>query len=254
MNTKAPPPIIGVSGCRKDINGFDYDSAPHLFVDALEKACGAVPLIIPTLGDALDRETLIRHVDGILFTGSVSNVEPHHYDGPDSVEGTVHDPYRDATTLPLIREAVDAGVPVLCVCRGFQELNVAYGGSLYQRVFEEPGLLDHRSDPEQPMEVRFDLAHDLSLVEDGFFAHLAGATKIEVNSLHGQGINRLGEGLTVEATAPDGLVEGLTVTGARRFAAGAQWHPEYRVMDNPFSRALFGAFGDDARKKAAGSP
>ena len=108
MNTKSPPPIIGVSGCRKDIDGYDYDSAPHMFIDALEQACGAVPLIVPTLGVALDRKTLIDHVDGLLFTGSVSNVEPHHYDGPDSVEGTAHDPHRDATTLPLIVEAVEA--------------------------------------------------------------------------------------------------------------------------------------------------
>jgi len=252
MNSKSPPPIIGVSGCRKVIEGYDYDSAPHLFVDALEKACGAVPLIVPTLGAALDRQTLLRHVDGLLFTGSVSNVEPHHYDGPDSVEGTAHDPHRDATTLPLIREAVDAGVPILCICRGFQELNVAYGGSLHQRVFEVPGLLDHRSNPELPIDERFAVAHEMNLVEGGFFAGLAGATKIDVNSLHGQGIERPGDGLSVQAIAPDGLIEGLCVSGARRFAAGVQWHPEFNVMENPFSRALFAAFAKSAREKAAG--
>ncbi|MBC8268535.1 MAG: gamma-glutamyl-gamma-aminobutyrate hydrolase family protein [Rhodospirillaceae bacterium] len=253
MKTKSPPPIIGVSGCRKDIDGYDYDSAPHMFVDALEKACGAVPLIVPTLGAALDRKTLIAHVDGLLFTGSVSNVEPHHYDGPDSVEGTAHDPHRDATTLPLIVEAVEAGVPIFCICRGFQELNVAYGGSLHQRVFEVPGLLDHRSDRTQPMDIRFDLAHEMSLVEDSYFAALAGSTTIMVNSLHGQGIERVGDGLSVQAIAPDGLVEGLTVNGARRFAAGVQWHPEFKVMDNSFSRALFEAFAESAREKAAES-
>ena len=252
MNSNSPPPIIGVSGCRKVIDGYDYDSAPHMFVDALEKACGAVPLIVPTLGAALDRQTLIRHVDGLLFTGSVSNVEPHHYDGPDSVEGTAHDPHRDATTLPLIREAVDAGVPILCICRGFQELNVAYGGSLHQRVFEVPGLLDHRSNPELPIDEQFGVAHQISLVEDGIFAALAGATKIDVNSLHSQGIKRLGDGLSVQAIAPDGLIEGLSVSGARRFAAGVQWHPEFKVMENPFSRALFVAFAKAAREKAAG--
>jgi len=252
MNSKSPPPIIGVSGCRKVIDGYHYDSAPHMFVDALEKACGAVPLIVPTLGAALDRQTLIRHVDGLLFTGSVSNVEPHHYDGPGSVEGTAHDPHRDATTLPLIREAVDAGVPILCICRGFQELNVAYGGSLHQRVFEVPDLLDHRSNPELPIDERFGMAHEMSLVEGGLFAALAGATKIDVNSLHGQGIDSLGNGLSIEAIAPDGLIEGLSVSGARRFAAGVQWHPEFKVMDNPFSRALFQAFAKAAREKAAG--
>jgi len=251
MNSKSPPPIIGVSGCRKDIDGYDYDSAPHDFIEALEKVCGAVPLIVPTLGEALDRETLIAHVDGLLFTGSLSNVEPYHYDGPGSVEGTAHDPYRDATTLPLIREAVAAGVPILCICRGFQELNVAYGGSLHQRVFEVPGLLDHRSKPELPMDERFAAVHSMSLTEDGLLAELAGSTNIEVNSLHAQGVERVGEGLSVQAIAPDDLIEGLTVTDARRFAVGVQWHPEFKVMENPFSRALFEAFGQDARDKSA---
>jgi putative glutamine amidotransferase len=250
MTSNFPPPVIGVSGCRKDIDGFDYDSAPHLFINAVEKACGALPLIIPTLGDALDRETLIKHVDGLLFTGSVSNVEPYHYDGADSMEGTVHDPYRDATTLPLIREAIDAGVPVLCICRGFQELNVAFGGSLHQRVFEQPGLLDHRSDPDQSWEERFALAHEVDLVEDGFFAHLAQSTRINVNSLHGQGINRLADGLTIEAIAPDGLIEGVTVNNVRRFAVGVQWHPEWQVMESHFGRALFSAFARAARERA----
>jgi putative glutamine amidotransferase len=251
MNSKSPPPIIGVSGCRKDIDGYEYDSAPHMFIEALEKACGAVPLIVPTLGAALDRKTLLAHVDGMLFTGSVSNVEPHHYDGPDSVEGTAHDPYRDATTLPLIREAVEAGVPILCICRGFQELNVAYGGSLHQRVFEVPGLLDHRSNPKVPILERFGTAHKMTLVEGGFFAGLVGSTEIEVNSLHGQGVDRLGDGLIVQAIAPDGMIEGLSVNGARRFAAGVQWHPEFKVMENPFSRALFGAFEEAARNNAS---
>lgn len=251
MKTNTPPPIIGVSGCRKDINGFDYDSAPHIFLDVLEKACGAVPLVVPTLGDALDRKALLDHVDGLLFTGSVSNVEPHHYDGPESEEGTVHDPHRDATTLPLIREAVEAGVPILCVCRGFQELNVAFGGALHQLVHELPGYLDHRSDPEQTWEERFDFAHDMTLVEDGYFAGLFGDTKIRVNSLHAQGVDRVADSLTVEAIAPDGLVEGLTVTGAKRFAAGVQWHPEWLAMDNPVSMALFGAFGESARDRAS---
>lgn len=246
MNSISPPPIIGVSGCRKDIDGYEYDSAPHMFIDALEKACGAVPLIVPTLGAALDRQTLLAHVDGLLFTGSVSNVEPHHYDGPASIEGTAHDPHRDATTLPLIREAVAAGVPILCICRGFQELNVAYGGSLHQRVFEVPGLLDHRRDQTLPINESFGMAHEVTLVEDGLFAGLAGSTRIEVNSLHGQGIDRLGDGLSVQATAPDGIIEGVCVDGARRFAAGVQWHPEFNVMEDPFSLALFSAFAADA--------
>ena len=252
MSTKHLPPIIGVSGCRKDIDGIDYDSAPHIFVEGLEKACGAVPLVVPTLGDALDRKSLLKHVDGLLFTGSVSNVEPHHYDGPNSKEDTIHDPYRDATTLPLIRDAVEAGIPILCVCRGFQELNVAFGGTLHQHVNEVEGMLDHRSNPDQTWEERFDFAHDVTLTEGGVFAQWAGTTEMTVNSLHGQGVDRLAERLQQEAVAPDGLIEAATVKEARRFAAGVQWHPEWRIMENPFSLKLFRAFVDSARDKAAG--
>lgn len=242
-------PIIAVSGCRFVYDGFEHDGVPQVYIEALEQICGALPLVIPTLGGRLDRRALLEHVDGLLFTGSASNVEPYHYGGDDSAEGTLHDPYRDATTLPLIREAVAAGLPVLCVCRGFQELNVAYGGSLHQRVHELPGFMDHRSNPEETWEQRFGPAHEVSLTEGGRFAALAGATRITVNTVHGQGIDRLGDGLTVEATAPDGLIEAATVDGARSFAAGVQWHPEWRATENAFSRALFTAFGEAARNR-----
>ena len=250
MSKNVTPPIIGLSGCRNTIHGHEIDSTSHYFVEAVDQACGAIPMIIPALGDALDRQTLLRRVDGLIFTGSASNVEPFHYDGPESADGTDHDPDRDATTLPLIRDAVDAGVPILCVCRGFQELNVAFGGSLHQRVFEVPGLMEHRSDPDGTWDERYGPAHKMSLVEDGFFAQLAGTTDIVVNSLHGQGVDRLADGLNLEATAPDGMIEGATVKGARRFVAGVQWHPEFGVMENDFSRVLFGAFADSARENA----
>ncbi len=146
MSNKTHPPLIGVSGCRKNVDGQDFDCAGRKYTRAIELACNAVPLIIPTTGDELDRESLLERVDGLLFTGSLSNVEPHHYEGGDSEDGTLHDPHRDATTLPLIRDAVAAGVPVLCICRGFQEINVAFGGTLHQRVHEIPGKLDHRED------------------------------------------------------------------------------------------------------------
>jgi len=177
-------------------------------------------------------------------------VEPHRYQGRPSDPGTLHDPARDATTLPLIRKAVEAGVPVFGICRGFQEMNVAFGGTLHQKLHEVPGFLDHRDDETQPLEVQYGPAHDLTLEPGGLLRSLASSDRVRVNSLHSQGIERLGGELTVEARAPDGVIEAFRVTRARRFALAVQWHPEWQVMSYPFSRALFAAFGEASRERA----
>ena len=186
-----------------------------------------------------------------LFTGSPSNVEPHLYEGAPSAPGTLHDPARDATTLPLIRKAVRAGVPVFGICRGFQEMNVAFGGTLHQRLHEVPGHLDHRDDETQPLEVQYGPAHDVTLEPGGVLRALALSDTIQVNSLHNQGIDRLGAELAVEARAPDGVIEAFRVRDAQRFALAVQWHPEWKVMSNPFSRALFAAFGQASHERAS---
>ncbi len=246
----APPPLIGVSGCRKQIGEQEFDAASHRYVQAIEQACGAVPLIVPTLGDVLDRKALLNRLDGLLFTGSPSNVEPHHYQGTASDADTLHDPHRDATTLPLIIEAVSAGVPVFCICRGFQEMNVAYGGTLHQKVQNLAGKRDHRENPDDPFEARFRPVHDMNLQPGGVIAGLSGTLTVSVNSLHAQGIDQLGNGLNVEATAPDGLIEGISVANAKSFALAVQWHPEWAVMDNPFYLSLFTAFADACRARS----
>jgi len=215
----------------------------------IEAACGA-PLLIPALAEELRFEELLERLDGLLFTGSVSNVEPHHYQGPPSLPGTLHDPARDATTLPLIRKAVEVGVPVFGICRGFQEMNVAFGGTLHQRVHEVPGHLDHRDDESQPLEVQYGPAHEVALEPGGLLRRISGEECVRVNSLHSQGIERLGSALSVEARAPDGLIEAFRVTRASGFALAVQWHPEWQVMSNPFSRALFAAFGAAAAERA----
>ncbi|HVH83507.1 MAG TPA: gamma-glutamyl-gamma-aminobutyrate hydrolase family protein, partial [Steroidobacteraceae bacterium] len=166
-----------------------------------------------------------------------------------SAPGTLHDPARDATTLPLIRHAVDSGVPVLGICRGFQEMNVAFGGTLHQRLHEVPGLLDHRDDESQPLEVQYGPAHDVTLEPGGVLRSLADGDRIRVNSLHSQGIERLGAPLAVEARAPDGVIEAFRVRAAASFALAVQWHPEWQVMTNPFSRVLFAAFGKAAAER-----
>jgi putative glutamine amidotransferase len=227
-----------------------FHVAAEKYARALLEAADALPMVIPSLGAELRSVELLERLDGLLFTGSPSNVEPHHYAGPPSVPGTLHDPARDATTLPLIRAAVERGVPVLGICRGFQEVNVAFGGSLHQRVHEVPGYLDHRDDERQPLEVQYGPAHEVTLEPNGLLSGLAGAERVRVNSLHWQGIERLGPGLLVEARAPDGLIEAFRVAQAPSFALAVQWHPEWQVMSNPFSRALFAAFGAACRARS----
>ena len=221
------------------------------YARAVLDAAGAAPLLIPSLADELGFDELLQRLDGLLFTGSPSNVEPHLYAGAPSAPGTLHDPARDATTLPLIRKAVRAGVPVLGICRGFQEMNVAFGGTLHQRLHEVAGHLDHRDDETQPLEVQYGPAHDVTLEPGGVLRSLAASDRIQVNSLHNQGIDRLGAELAVEARAPDGVIEAFRVRDAQRFALAVQWHPEWKVMSNPFSRALFAAFGRASRERAS---
>jgi putative glutamine amidotransferase len=231
------------------IGPHPFHAVGEKYIAAVVQAADCLPLLIPVLETPLDVAEILARVDGIFFTGSPSNVEPSRYSGPASPPGTLHDPYRDATTLSLIPRAVASGVPVLGVCRGFQEMNVAMGGTLHQRVHEVAGLDDHREDKEQPLEVQYGPAHEVVLEPDSLLRRLAGQERVRVNSLHGQGVDRLGPDLGVEARATDGLVEAFRVKSAPNFALAVQWHPEWQVMSNPFSQALFAEFGRSARQR-----
>jgi putative glutamine amidotransferase len=246
----AARPLIGIPADRRMVGKHPFHMVGEKYVRAVLEAAGAAPLLIPALAEELCFTELLERLDGLVFTGSPSNVEPHHYQGTPSDPGTLHDPARDATTLPLIRQAVQTGVPVFGICRGFQEMNVAFGGTLHQKLHEVPGLLDHRDDETQPLEVQYGPAHEVTLEPGGVLRSLATGDRIRVNSLHSQGIERLGEGLAVEARAPDGVVEAFRVRTAARFALAVQWHPEWQAMSNPFSRALFAAFGRSATERA----
>jgi putative glutamine amidotransferase len=243
-------PLIGIPADRRMVGKHPFHMVGEKYARAVMEAAEAAPLLIPSLAEELGFEELLERLDGLLFTGSPSNVEPHHYQGTPSAPGTLHDPARDATTLPLIRKAVHAGVPVFGICRGFQEMNVAFGGTLHQRLHELPGHLDHRDDESQPLDVQYGPAHDVTLEPGGMLRSLANADRIQVNSLHNQGIDRLGSELAVEARAPDGVIEAFRVRAAARFALAVQWHPEWKAMSNPFSRALFAAFGRASRERA----
>ena len=243
-------PLIGIPADRRMVGLHPFHMAGEKYARAVLEAADALPLVIPAMAEELRLDDLLVRLDGILFAGSPSNVEPHHYQGSPSEPGTLHDPERDATTLPLIRKAVQAGVPILGVCRGFQEMNVAFGGTLHQKVHEVEGYSDHRDDESQPLEVQYGPAHDVTLEPGGLLRSLSQSDTLRVNSLHSQGVERLAPDLAVEARAPDGVVEAFRVPRARRFAVAVQWHPEWKVMDNPFSRALFAAFGAASRDRA----
>jgi putative glutamine amidotransferase len=247
-------PLVAIPTCFREVNERVMFTAVVRYPHAVVDAAGCLPMLIPSIGDKLDVDALLDTIDGLLLTGSPSNVEPYHYQGPPSREGTLHDPDRDATTLPLIREAVRRDLPVLAICRGIQELNVALGGTLHQRIQELPGGKVHRLGRTGPltMDERYGPCHPVTLAPDGFLYEIAGTTEIMVNSLHGQGVDQPAPRLRVEATAPDGLVEAVSLPGAR-FVVGVQWHPEYKPLNNPVSRALFGAFGDACRAVRAGN-
>jgi len=238
----------GIPACARMRNGLLWHETPARYAAALEGGAGAIPIMIPPAGEA--QRAVLDRVDGLLIPGSPSNVHPARYASGESLTPDLHDAARDATTLPLIRAALAKGMPVLAICRGLQELNVALGGTLHQRLHELPGRQDHRSG-EGPLERRYGPKHPVRL--SGMLARIIGATEITVNSLHGQAIDRLAPGLVVEAVAPDGTIEAVRVGHARGFAYGVQWHPEWRYLDDPASRALFGAFGEACRAYQRGT-
>ncbi len=257
MQTTAPLPLVAVPACMKEVGGQPFHAVGDKYVRALATASGVLPLVMPNLGDEVDMRQLLASIDGLMLTGSPSNVHPRHYGLAATPEAEPHDEARDAVTLPLIRAAIDGGVPLFCICRGFQELNVVLGGTLFARVHEQPGRLDHRSPNSGDMALDYAPRHALAMTPGGLLERILGKPATEVNSLHWQAVDRLAEGLTCEGRAPDGTIEAVSVTGAKAFALGVQWHPEYRVMDNPDSLALFAAFGaavrarQEARRRAA---
>lgn len=239
-------PLIGISCCTKlfGIYGMANHAASDTYIRATDLVVGGVPVLVPANGGACDIATLLARLDGIMLTGSRSNVHPAAYGGPAHPDGTPEDPNRDAVTLPLIRAAIAAGLPLLAICRGMQELNVALGGTLHQRLQDLPGRIDH-STPLQPNpRVRTGKAHAVRVVPGSWLHRVAEAREIAVNSLHNQGIDRLADGLVVEGTAPDGTIEAVRVAGARGFAVGVQWHPEYDWQRDAISRRIFEAFAD----------
>ncbi len=251
MNRDHSKPLIGVSACRKQIDPHPFNVVGEKYIDSVVDGADAMAMMIPPLGRRLDIEELLGRVDGLLLTGSPSNIEPQHYGGNNSVPP--HDPHRDATTLKLLRRAVERAIPLLAICRGCQEVNVAYGGTLHPQLDQVEGLIRHREDSTRPLDEQYAPTHKLELTDTGLLASLAGTTDVSVNSLHTQGVAKLGAGLVVEATAPDGLIEAFSVQGSVAFSLAVQWHPEWKVAENPFYLAIFRAFGTACRQRMSGA-
>lgn len=247
----ARPALIGVPSDRRQIGPHPFQAVGEKYVRAIIDAQVGVPLLIPSLDPPLELDALLPQFDGILLTGSPSNIEPHHYSDEPSWEGNLHDPHRDATTLSLVHVAVRHRIPLLAVCRGLQEVNVAFGGTLLQKVHETVGHHDHREDKTQPLDVQYAPAHAVALTPGGVLHEISGAGSVMVNSLHGQGIGRLGEGLAVEARAPDGLIEAVRLASDDTFLLAVQWHPEWKVRENPFYLGIFERFAQAVRARAA---
>lgn len=243
-------PFVGIPCDRKMLGVHPFHAVGEKYVKAVINGANGFPWLIPALGQTDEElDDIVSRLDGLLLTGSPSNIQPHHYKGGVVDPDDVCDPERDATTLKLIPKAMAAGIPILAICRGFQELNVVHGGSLHQKVHDQPGKMDHREDKKADVEVQYAPAHDLHIVEGGLLNKITGLTKARVNTVHGQGVNELGKDLIIEATAPDGLVEAFTSARAKEFLLAVQWHPEWKVTENPFYLAIFKAFGEACHKR-----
>ena len=245
-------PVVGIACDRRMIGDHAFHMVGEKYIAAVRDGVGAVPFLIPVLDPPIATADLLANLDGLLFTGSSSNVAPRHYGGAPPRERTLLDEARDAVTLPLMRAAESAAIPMFCICRGFQELNVAFGGTLHQDLHEVEGFSDHSvGDRKRSLEKQYGPAHEVRVAPGGVLETvLPGTPSFSVNSLHSQGIDRLAPPLRVEATAPDGAIEAVSMDRARAFLFGVQWHPEWKYAENPESKAIFSAFGAAVRHYA----
>ena len=247
MTTEGNRPLIGVISDRRMQGEHPFHMVGEKYLQALADGSDANPVALPSLAEGFDLLGIIDRLDGLFLTGSPSNLEPHHYLGEASEPGTWHDPERDLAALALIPAVIRAGMPLFAVCRGFQEVNVSFGGTLHQRVHEVPPFRVHKENPADPLDIQYGPSHQVEFVAGGVLQTITGQKGAIVNSLHSQAVDSLGDELEVEAWVEDGLVEAFTVRDAPGFTLGVQWHPEWKVLEDPVSEAIFRAFGDACR-------
>jgi putative glutamine amidotransferase len=249
-NPKRKPVVLMSMGTQAR-KGHDYQVMTHKYISPLVELSGCVPLLAPTCFGTEDLEQYLSMADGVYVTGAGSNIDPALYGQENQTPNKAQDQDRDHFDLPLIRAALAKGLPLLGICRGMQELNVALGGDIHQKLYEVEGLSDHREDSSTPPAEQYADVHAVRLVPNTWLAELMGQEEIPVNSLHGQGIKTLGKGLQALAYAEDGVIEAIHLPDHPQFTLGVQWHPEWQAAQNPHSIRLFQAFGAACRKQAA---
>jgi putative glutamine amidotransferase len=247
MASKGNRPLVGVISDRRMQGVHPFHMVGEKYLQSVVDAADAYPVALPCLQDGFDVLDILDRLDGLFLTGSPSNVEPHHYMGDPSAPGTWHDPQRDLAALELIPAAIRVGMPLFAICRGFQEMNVSFGGTLHKFVHELPGYRVHKENPEDPLDVQYGPSHEVEFTSGGLLHGMTGVSRAMVNSVHSQGVDRLADELEVEAVSDDGLIEAFTVRGAPGFTLGVQWHPEWKPLENAVSTAMFRSFGDACR-------
>lgn len=245
-------PIIAIPADIRILDGAEWHAAQTQYLAAALKVADVMSFIVPAFEEGNDVDAILDRVDGLLVSGSATNVHPSLYGVEAKESDGPYDSGRDATSLPLIRRAIDRGIPMLAICRGIQELNVALGGTLASEIQEQPGVWDHRKPEDGNRDHAFRIRQAVRIAEGSCIAqHLGVAGEIQINSLHRQAIAKTAPRLQVEATTEDGTIEAVSVIDAKGFAIGVQWHPEYWAQTDAPSRALFTAFGNAVREYKA---
>jgi putative glutamine amidotransferase len=242
-------PLIAVISDVREFDNYTWHCAPQTYLEAAISIAGVTPIIVPAFAERIDIEAILNCVDGVMATGSKTNVHPALYEIAPSKAHEPYDQDRDATSLPFMRRSVEKGIPLLAICRGFQEMNVAFGGSIATEIQELPGRWDHRSPVSDDARVRFEIRQKVHVQQGAVLERIVGGGDIGVNSLHRQAIDRLAASLQVEALAEDGTIEAVSVKDAASFALGVQWHPEFWAKEDAPSRAIFEKFGDSVRMR-----
>lgn len=257
MTARNPPtprkPVVLMTMGAQPRNGHPYQVMTHKYILPLVEISGCVPLLVPTCCGTEDLEQYLDLANGVYLSGAGSNIDPALYGQENLTPEKQQDRNRDLFDIPLVRAALDRGLPVLGICRGMQEINVALGGDIHQQVYKEPGYDDHREDSDDPVDEQYGESHQVKLVPGSWFAALMGQPSIPVNSLHGQGIKTLAKGLEPLAHAEDGLIEALHAPTLASFLLAVQWHPEWKARENPHSIKIFEAFGEACRAHASNS-
>ena len=251
-STAKRKPVVLMSMGAQERKGHDYQVMTHKYITPLVEIAGCVPVLVPTCCGTDDLEQYLDMAHGVYLTGAGSNIDPTLYGQENLTPEKGQDRDRDLFDLPLIKAAIARGLPVFGICRGMQEINVALGGDIHQKVYAEPGFNDHRENPEDPVAVQYAEAHKVRIEPNSWLARVLGRDEIGVNSLHGQGIKTLGKGLEPLARAEDGLIEAFHAPSLSPFLFAVQWHPEWQAAQNPDSVKMFEAFGEACRQHRKG--